>query len=499
LIIGIPREVLGGERRVALVPDAVKTLVDQGLEVLVQSGAGEESGFPDSQYEDAGARLASSAAQVLGGADVVLKVQPPQPLSSGENGHEVDLITEGAALICHLKPLDELDLAERLAKRRVNAFSMEFMPRITRAQSMDALSSQSNLAGYEAVLLAATALPRILPMMVTAAGTLKPSHALIIGAGVAGLQALGTAKRLGAITSAYDTRPVVKEQVESLGARFVQLALETGDAEDAGGYAKAQSEEFYQRQRELLGEYVAKSDIVVTTALVPGQPAPLLIEERAVQAMRPGSVIVDLAAEKGGNCELTEADRVVVCAGAWTPKLLPWLGDRLHVVGLPVLYFGAERLEDFSVPSFPPWAADIAGSGWYGFPALRDGRVKIGYHGRGIPCDPDRRGTVSDTHVARARAFLRESIPGLAEAPLLGGRVCLYCDAFDGDFLIAEDPDREGVVVAGGGSGHAFKFAPVLGGLVADAVERRPSRWSSRFAWRAAGGHDREDARYSGD
>jgi len=298
-----------------LVPDAVKTLVDQGLEVLVQSGAGEESGFPDSQYEDAGARLASSAAQVLGGADVVLKVQPPQPLSSGENGHEVDLITEGAALICHLKPLDELDLAERLAKRRVNAFSMEFMPRITRAQSMDALSSQSNLAGYEAVLLAATALPRILPMMVTAAGTLKPSHALIIGAGVAGLQALGTAKRLGAITSAYDTRPVVKEQVESLGARFVQLALETGDAEDAGGYAKAQSEEFYQRQRELLGEYVAKSDIVVTTALVPGQPAPLLIEERAVQAMRPGSVIVDLAAEKGGNCELTEADRVVVKHG----------------------------------------------------------------------------------------------------------------------------------------------------------------------------------------
>jgi NAD(P) transhydrogenase subunit alpha len=315
LIIGIPREVLPGERRVALVPDAVKTLVAQGLEVLLQAGAGEESGFPDGQYEDAGARLATEAAQVLGGSDVILKVQPPQPLRSGDAAHEVDLITEGAALISHLKPLDEPDLALRLAKRRVSAFAMELMPRITRAQAMDSLSSQANLAGYVAVLLAASSLPRIFPMMVTAAGTLQPAKVLIIGAGVAGLQALGTAKRLGAVTFAYDTRPVVKEQVESLGARFVKLDLETGQAQDAGGYATAQSEEFYQRQRELLGEHVSRSDVVVTTALVPGQPAPFLIDEKAVRGMRPGSAIVDLAAEKGGNCELTEPDQVVVRHG----------------------------------------------------------------------------------------------------------------------------------------------------------------------------------------
>lgn len=338
MIIGIPKEVLAGERRVALVPDAVKTLVDQGLEVLVQSGAGDESGFPDGAYEDAGARLAPGAAQVLGGADVVLKVQPPGATSDGT--HEVDLITEGAALICLLKPLDEYATIERLAKRRVTAFAMEFMPRITRAQSMDALSSQSNLAGYEAVLLAAAALPRILPMMVTAAGTLKPSRVLVIGAGVAGLQALGTAKRLGAVTFAYDTRPVVKEQVESLGARFVELDLDTGNAEDAGGYATAQSEEFYERQREQLGKHVAQSDIVITTALVPGQPAPLLIEEAAVRAMRPGSVIVDLAAEKGGNCALTQADQVVKVHGITLightnlPSMVPAHASQLYAKNL---------------------------------------------------------------------------------------------------------------------------------------------------------------------
>ncbi len=315
MIIGIPREVLAGERRVALEPAAVKTLVDAGVEVLVQSGAGVESGHIDGEYENAGARLAQTAAQVLGGADVILKVQPPQPLGSGDASHEVDLITEGAALISLLKPLDEPQLAERLAKRRITAFAMEFMPRITRAQAMDALSSQSSLAGYEAVLMAAGALPRIFPMMVTAAGTLKPSKLLVIGAGVAGLQALGTAKRLGAVTSGYDTRPVVKEQVQSLGARFVELDLDTGGSEDAGGYAKAQTEEFYQRQRELLGEHVAKSDVVITTALVPGQQAPLLIEEAAVKAMRPGSVIVDLAAEKGGNCACTQADQVIIAHG----------------------------------------------------------------------------------------------------------------------------------------------------------------------------------------
>jgi NAD(P) transhydrogenase subunit alpha len=214
-----------------------------------------------------------------------------------------------------LKPLDNLALTERLAARGISSFAMEFMPRITRAQSMDALSSQSTIAGYEAVLLAAVTLPRIFPMMVTAAGTLQPSKVMVIGAGVAGLQALGTAKRLGAITSAYDTRPVVREQVESVGARFIELDLSTEGAEDAGGYATAQSEAFYERQREQLGKYVAASDVVITTALVPGQPAPLLITEAAVEGMRSGSVIVDLAAEKGGNCALTKPDEQVVVHG----------------------------------------------------------------------------------------------------------------------------------------------------------------------------------------
>jgi NAD(P) transhydrogenase subunit alpha len=313
VIIGIPCEVVPGERRVALVPAAVKTLVDQELEVVVQSGAGVSAGFPDAEYEEAGARLAPEAGQVFSGADIVLKVQPPSALPSGE--HEVDLMTEGASLICLLKPLDNLELAERMAKRGISAFAMEMMPRITRAQSMDALSSQSTIAGYEAVLLAAVTLPRIFPMMVTAAGTLQPSKVLVIGAGVADLQALGTAKRLGAITLSYDTRPVVREQVESVGARFIELDLSTGDAEDAGGYATAQTEEFYERQREQLGKHVAISDVVITTALVPGQQAPLLIPEEAVKAMRPGSVIVDLAAEKGGNCACTVPDEQVVVHG----------------------------------------------------------------------------------------------------------------------------------------------------------------------------------------
>jgi NAD(P) transhydrogenase subunit alpha len=343
LIIGIPREILAGERRVALDPPSVKKWVEEGFDVLVEAGAGEQACFVDAEYEAAGARLAPEAAQVFGEAEIVLKVQPPQPLvtpqaaMAGSNGgHEVDLLSEGASLIALLKPLDEPELAQRLAKRRVSAFAMELMPRITRAQSMDALSSQSTIAGYQAVLMAANALPRIFPMMVTAAGTLLPSKLLVIGAGVAGLQALGTAKRLGAITSAYDTRPVVREQVESVGARFVELELSTESAEDAGGYATAQTEDFYQRQRELLGEYVAASDVVITTALVPGQRAPLLIEESAIERMRGGSVVVDLAAEKGGNCACTKPDEEVVAHGVtligWTnlPSFVPSHASQMY-------------------------------------------------------------------------------------------------------------------------------------------------------------------------
>ncbi|MFP8873492.1 MAG: Re/Si-specific NAD(P)(+) transhydrogenase subunit alpha [Myxococcota bacterium] len=312
MIVGVPREIASGECRVALVPDAVKSLLKAGVDVLVESGAGVAAGFPDADFEAAGARVSSDTGEVLG-ADLVLKVRAPQ--ATGDGGHEVDRLREGGSLICFLNPLDQPELAERLAQRRVDSFSMELMPRVTRAQSMDALSSQSTISGYRAVVLAAVALPRIFPMLVTAAGTLQPAKVLVIGAGVAGLQALSTARRLGAVTSAYDTRDVVKEQVQSVGARFVELDLDAGDSEDAGGYAKSQSEEFYQRQRDQLAEHVAKADVVITTALVPGQQAPLLIEESAVRAMRPGSVVVDLAAEKGGNCGGTQADQEVNLGG----------------------------------------------------------------------------------------------------------------------------------------------------------------------------------------
>jgi len=311
VIIGVPKEMAPGERRVALVPDSVKQLVALGPEVVVQSGAGVSAGFEDDAYAAAGARIVDAAPEAFA-ADLVLKVQLPGEIGSG---HEVDLLGQGAALISFLKPLDQTEVTQRLVDRGVTAFSMELMPRITRAQSMDALSSQSTIAGYKAVLLGADTLPRIFPMLVTAAGTLQPARVLVVGVGVAGLQALGTAKRLGAVTYGYDTRPVVREQVESLGARFVELDLDTEDSEDSGGYAKAQSEEFYQRQRTELGKHVAAADLVITTALVPGQKAPLLIEADAVRQMRPGSVIVDLAAEKGGNCELTRADENVVDSG----------------------------------------------------------------------------------------------------------------------------------------------------------------------------------------
>ena len=312
MIIGVPKESQPGERRVALVPDAVKLLVRDELEVRVEAGAGESAGFPDSAYVEAGAAIEHDAKALFSGSDVLVKVQPPGPRDGAD---ELDWLRSGGTLIGFLKPLDRPDLAARLASAEVTSFSMELMPRITRAQSMVALSSQATISGYRAVLLAAVGLPKIFPMLVTAAGTISPARVLVIGAGVAGLQAIATARRLGAVVESYDTRPAVKEQVESLGARFVELDLDTEDAEDAGGYAKAQTEEFYQRQRAELGKTVAKSDVVITTALVPGQQAPLLIEEEAVKAMPRGSVIVDLAAEKGGNCAVTQADQTVVVHG----------------------------------------------------------------------------------------------------------------------------------------------------------------------------------------
>jgi NAD(P) transhydrogenase subunit alpha len=313
VIVAVAKEISAGERRVALVPDAVKQLKAKGVEVVVESGAGIGAGFDDGAYERAGATLEADPKALFARADFLLKVQAPTERPDGS--HEVDALRPGSMLIGFLRPLDAPELASRLAAAKVTAFAVELVPRITRAQAMDALSSMSSLAGYRAVILAADALPRIFPMLVTAAGTIAAARVLVIGAGVAGLQAIATARRLGAIVEAYDTRPAVKEQVESLGARFVELDLDTQDAEGAGGYAKAQSEEFYRRQREQLGKRVVAADVVITTALVPGQPAPLLIEESAVRGMRPGSVIVDLAAEKGGNCACTEPDRDVVVQG----------------------------------------------------------------------------------------------------------------------------------------------------------------------------------------
>ncbi len=313
MIVGVPKETAAGERRVALVPDAVKPLKAKGIELLVQPGAGTSAGFADEAYVQAGATLASDASELFARADVIAKVQGPRTGAGADD--EVTALRAGQVLVGALRPLDQPELANLLAQRRVTAFALELMPRTTRAQAMDILSSMATIAGYHAVLLAASTLPKIFPLLVTAAGTVSPARVLVIGAGVAGLQAIATARRLGGVVEAYDTRPVVKEQVQSLGAKFVELALETQDAQDAGGYARAQSEEFYARQRALLGERVHASDVVITTAQVPGARAPLLIDEAAVRGMRAGSVIVDLAAEGGGNCALTRAGETVVAHG----------------------------------------------------------------------------------------------------------------------------------------------------------------------------------------
>lgn len=311
MIIGVPRESFPGERRVALVPAVIPSLVKAGLEVVMEAGAGLGSGYPDAEYVDRGAKIVSDRAEVFRIADLVLQV-----LCYGSNDKtgaaDLPLFHQGQALIGFLRPLGDLHAAEAVAATGVTAFAVELIPRITRAQNMDALSSMSTIAGYKAVLIAADTLPRMFPMLTTAAGTITPARVLVIGAGIAGLQAIATARRLGAVVSAYDPRPAVKEQVQSLGGRFVELALEVVDAQDAGGYAKAQDESFYRRQRELLGGVVAESNVVITTAVVPGKKSPVLVTKEMVAAMSPGSVIVDLAAERGGNCELTRAGEKIV-------------------------------------------------------------------------------------------------------------------------------------------------------------------------------------------
>lgn len=293
--IAIAKERNVNERRVALIPDVVSRLVKQGLEIYVEAGAGEGSFFSDALYEEAGAQVITDSAKLWGEANILLKVSPPQE-------DEVAQISEGAVLIGFLNPLGEPSLIQKLSDRRVTAFSMEMIPRTSRAQSMDALSSQANIAGYKAVLIAAANLPKYFPMLTTAAGTIRPAKVLVLGAGVAGLQAIATARRLGAVVEAFDIRPEVKEQVQSLGAKFVDVTLDE-DTVAEGGYAKEISEQAKQHTQEVLTQHVAASDVVITTAQVPGKKAPVLVTTNMVAQMKPGSVIVDLAAEQGGNCE----------------------------------------------------------------------------------------------------------------------------------------------------------------------------------------------------
>jgi NAD(P) transhydrogenase subunit alpha len=308
--VAVPKETRSGEQRVALVVQGVQALTKVGLSVTIESGAGTASGISDEDYRTAGATVAASAAEALRDAGIVLRVNPPA-LSDPD---EVAGLGEGAILVSFLSPLTNLDLVRRLADRKISSISMELVPRITRAQSMDALSSQATVAGYKAVLLAAEHLPKFLPMFTTAAGTIRPGKALILGAGVAGLQAIATARRLGAIVEAFDVRPAVKEQVQSLGAKFLEAEHEV-TAEGEGGYAKELSEEQHKRELELIASAIATTDIVITTAQIPGRDAPLLITEDMVKSMRPGSVIVDLAAESGGNCALTKAGETVLAHG----------------------------------------------------------------------------------------------------------------------------------------------------------------------------------------
>ncbi len=312
--VGVPKEIVPDERRVALAPDMVGKLKDAGADVLLEAGAGDEAYLPDSVYKDAGATIVSGAEELFKQSDVILKLQ--QPVKNETLGkEELDMMKEGTVLITFLQPLVNQELVKKLAARKITAFSMDAIPRIARAQRMDALSSMSSISGYKAVLIGASKLGKYLPMMMTAAATMPPAKVLILGAGVAGLQAIATAKRLGAVVEGFDVRPVVKEQVESLGATFIEHEEESEDAEDSGGYAKELTEDKQEKDRDLLMKHAVLSDIVITTALIPGRPAPILITKEMVSGMKTGSVIVDLAAETGGNCELTEPGKEVVKEG----------------------------------------------------------------------------------------------------------------------------------------------------------------------------------------
>ena len=311
MIIGIPSEIKAGEKRVAMSPANVQSLTDRGVKVVVQAGAGIAAGYPDAEYTAAGAEVNADRSALFASADIILQVQS---FGSNNDNSEADLalVRKDQLIIGMMDPLASPQAAQAIAERGATAIALELVPRISRAQSMDVLSSMATLAGYKAVLLGASAAPRIFPMLMTAAGTLQPARVLIMGVGVAGLQACATAKRLGAVVEAYDVRPAAREQILSVGAKPVELDLDTGESEGAGGYAKEQGEDFLRRQRELMTEVVARQDIIITTAAIPGAKSPILVTEDMVKAMKPGAVIVDLAAERGGNCDLTEQGKTVV-------------------------------------------------------------------------------------------------------------------------------------------------------------------------------------------
>ena len=310
MIVGVPKETYPGETRVALVPGVLKALAKAKVDVVIESGAGQAAGYPDQVFEEHGAKVLATRKAVFEAADIVTQVRTlGANLDAGKA--DLELMKAGQLILGFSDPLSKTDAASQLAGKGVTLVGMELIPRITRAQSMDALSSMATVAGYRAVLLAANHLPKLFPMMMTAAGTLAATKAFVIGAGVAGLQACATAKRLGAVVKAYDVRAAVKDQVISVGAKFVELEVDAGEAEDKGGYAKALGEDFYRRQRELMTEVVAESDVVITTAAIPGKASPVLVTADMVEKMPPGSVIIDLAAERGGNCELTKADEIV--------------------------------------------------------------------------------------------------------------------------------------------------------------------------------------------
>ena len=335
MIVGVPRESFPGERRVAIVPSVVPSLLKAGVEVHVETGAGESAGFSDANYESQGAGLVADRRKLFSEAELLVQVHGPGASADGGQA-ELELLRREQFVLGLMNPLGAPEKGRELASAGVTAFALELLPRISRSQPMDVLSSMATVAGYKAVLLAAAELGRLFPMMITAAGTITPARVFVVGAGVAGLQAIATAHSLGAVVHAYDVRPAVKEQVESLGARFVEMELETEAAEESGGYARAMGEEFYRRQRELMDQVVAESDVVITTAAVPGKKAPVLITGAMVEKMAPGSVIVDLAAEGGGNCELTRAGETVQAHGATIlgpvnlPSTVPYHASQMY-------------------------------------------------------------------------------------------------------------------------------------------------------------------------